>query len=96
MVCSVLTIIFAVISFFHPWFFIGSTACLILAVVEFIVEITVSEMFVNEILSKVAIVLGACALVIGIVALIVALIKINKPVNSPEVEAVVNLLFNNR
>ena len=77
MVCLVISIILSIISFFHPWFFIGVCIALVLGAVEYILELTHADIFDSAAIGASVIVLGVGALILGVIAIIVALNKIN-------------------
>ena len=83
MICSVVTIVFAILTFFYPWCFIGVIAALVAAVAEYIVEIVVSQgaLFEMPVLTVSAIVLTVAALVLGVIAIINGLNAINGGAN---------------
>lgn len=89
MILAVLTIVFSIISFFQPWFFIGSIVCLVLAVGEYIFEVLQADLFDNAALVITSVILGIAALALGIISLICGLNSIN---NASEPAA--NLLLN--
>jgi hypothetical protein len=73
MLFSVVAIIFSIVSFFHPWFFIGSIIAIVLAVGEYILELTHADLFDSPAIGVSAIVLGIAALVLTIISIIVGL-----------------------
>lgn len=79
MIFSVVTIVFAIISFFHPWFFIGAIIAIVLAVAEYILELTHASLFDSAAIAVSSISLGVIALGLAIASIIVSLKAINAP-----------------
>lgn len=77
MICAVITIILAIISFFHPWFFIPTIVLMVLCVAEFIVESITSDLLSSPAVGVGAGILGVAALILTVISLIVSLKALN-------------------
>ena len=73
MLFSLIAIILSIVTFFHPWFFIGSSIAIVCAVVEYILELTHADLFDSPAIGVSTVVLGIIALVLAVIALIVGL-----------------------
>ena len=67
-----ITIVFGIISFSSRWFMIGAVVSMVLAIVEFILELSVFQapIFENTILAVCTVILGAAALILTIISII--------------------------
>lgn len=79
MIFCIVTIVFSIISFFQPWFFIGTIVAIVLAAGEYILELTHAEIFSSGAIAISSIALGILALALAIASIIVSLKTINAP-----------------
>ena len=91
MICAVITIVLAIISFFYPWFFIGAIVGIVLCVTEFIIEGITSKFLSYTPLAIGAAVLGVIALVLTIISIVTSLRAINS--DNGNIPLVMSLLF---
>ena len=92
MIFAIVAIIFSIISFFQPWFFIAAAISLVLSAGEYIFELAHGEAFDSAATIISVVVVGILALTLTVISIIVSLKAINNPDHGQLLIDVLNLI----